>query len=135
MITPSGKLYFKIKQGSFKAVDIVDFLRDVSKKFRRTKLLIIWDGARTHTSKEVKKFLREESKGRIHLVQLPPYSPQLNADEQVHGMIKTHDFKNQLFTNSEELESKVISCFENLVNQPKKVSRFFHHKEVAFYAE
>lgn len=105
------------------------------KKFRRTKLLIIWDGARTHTSEEVKTFLRSEAKGRIHLVRLPPYSPQLNADEQVHGMIKTHDFENRLFTTLDDLESKVISSFEELANKPKTVAKFFYHKEVGFYSE
>lgn len=135
MITPSGKLYFKIKRGSFISADVADFLRQMLKKFRKTKLMVIWDGARTHTSEEVKAFLSNEAKGRIHLVRLPPYSPQLNADEQVHGLIKTHDFENQLFTSLDELEEKVAQSFEALSQKPKTIARFFHHKDVAFYSE
>lgn len=117
------------------STDIVDFLRGMLKKFRRKKLMIIWDGARTHTSEEVRMFLREESKGRIHLVRLPPYSPQLNADEQVHSMIKSHDFKNKLITKIDELEAKVESSFKALVRKPKTVAQFFRHEEVGFYYE
>ncbi len=47
------------------------------------------------------------TRGRIHLAQLPPYSPQLNADEQVHSLIKTHYFKNRLFTGVNELNAWV----------------------------
>jgi transposase len=135
MVTPAGKLYFNVKRGTVKAPDVVAFLREVMKKFRRTKLLIIWDGARTHTSEEVKMFLRNEARGRIQLVRLPPYSPQLNADEQVHGIIKTRDFENRLFTTLDDLESKVISSFEALASKPRTVAKFFHHKEVGFYSE
>lgn len=135
LITPSGKLYFKIKEGSFKALDVVEFLREMKSKFRRKKLLIIWDGARTHTSQEVKDYLENEANGRIHLVRLPPYSPQLNADEQVHGIIKCNDFKNRLFTEIDILKREVTDAFNRLSKKPRIVANFFHHKEVGFYSE
>ena len=76
LITTSGKLYFKLKQGSFKASDEIAFLSDMLKRFKRKKLMIIWDGVRVHNNQKVKDFLRTKAKGRIHLVRLPPYSPQ-----------------------------------------------------------
>ena len=113
MVIPGGKLYFELKRGSFKGVDVANFLRKVLKRFRRKKLIIIWDGATIHWSKEVKEFLRTEAKGRILLVQLPSHSPQLNADEQAHSLIKTHDFKNRLFTSIKELEHKFDNHLKN----------------------
>jgi transposase len=135
LITESGKLYFQLKQGSFKAPDLVNFLRKMLKKFRKNKLLIIWDGAKTHTSQEVKDFLRNESNGRIYLAKIPPYSPQLNADEQVHAYVKCHWFKNRLLTHIDKLKSMVNDGFLDLAAKPEVVSNFFHHKEVAFYSK
>ena len=135
LITPSGKLYFKIKEGSFKAPDVVEFLKEMKRKFKRKKLMIIWDGARTHTSQEVKDYLKNEANGRIYLVRLPPYSPQLNADEQVHGIIKCNDFKNRLFTEIKTLKSAVTDAFYKLSQKPKTIANFFRHKEVHFYLE
>ena len=96
-----------VKQGSIKAEHIVDFLEQLLYHFRRTKLLLIWDGATTHRGKEVKKFLSTRAKGRIHLEILPSHSPQLNADEQAHGYIKQHRLANQLFKNITDLEHAV----------------------------
>ena len=133
LITSTGRLYFQIKRGSFKGTDVVAFLLDVLKRYRRKKLIITWDGAPIHRSKQVKEFLRTRARGRLHLVQLPPYSPQLNADEQVHGLIKTNDFKNRLFTTLDELEDQVVRSFENLAAKPKTIASFFRHKEVGLY--
>jgi transposase len=134
MITSTGRLYFYVKQGSITSADVVTFLSELLKRFKRKKLLIILDGAAIHRSKEIKVFLKEKARGRIHLVRLPPYSPQLNADEQVHGLLKTRDFKNRLFVTTEALETHVIQSFKNLAARPNIITNFFKHKEVGFYS-
>ncbi|WP_410493153.1 transposase [Catalinimonas alkaloidigena] len=69
----------------------------------------------------------------MQLVGLPPYSPQLNADEQVHGYIKSHWFKNRLFTTISELKTAVAQGFTNLTQKPSLIAKFFYHPDVAFY--
>ena len=134
MITPSGKLYYRLYEQSITSLEVCDFLRMLLKRFRSTKLLIIWDGAKTHDNEVIRTFLKEEANGRIHLEKLPPYSPQLNADEQVHGYIKQNTFENRLFRSLKELKEFVTEQYENLKEQCSKVARFFHHKAVGFYA-
>jgi len=52
------------------------------------KILIVVDGARYHFEKKhVQKFY-EDNKQRLIVVQLPPYSPNLNPIEQVWKKIK-----------------------------------------------
>lgn len=52
------------------------------------KILIVVDGAKYHFEKEhVQKFY-EENKERLVVIQLPPYSPELNPIEQVWKKVK-----------------------------------------------
>jgi transposase len=133
MVTENGGLYFKIKRGSFKGEDVAAFLENLLHHFRRKKLLIIWDGASTHRSKEVKHFLSTKAKGRIHLEILPSHSPELNADEQAHGYIKQNRLANDLFLTVDQLEKAVITEYEWLKTQGWLIHNFFLHKDVAFY--
>lgn len=133
MVTAGGGLYFKVKKGSFKGKDVAAFLDDLRYHFRRKKLLIIWDGATTHRSKEVKHLLSTKAKGRIHLEILPSHSPQLNADEQAHGYIKQHRLANRLFLRVDDLQIAVETEYEWLKSQTWLVYNFFHHEEVGFY--
>jgi hypothetical protein len=133
MVTPTGGLYFKVKEGSFKAEDVVQFLRQVLIKYKRKKLLIIWDRATTHRSEEVKAFLKNEAKGRIHLAMLPSHAPQLNVDEQAHGYIKQHKLANRLFITLKELHAAVLFEYQWLKCNPHLIHNFFFHKDTAFY--
>ena len=133
MVTQNGGLYYKVKDGSFKGKDVASFLRSLLFHFRSKKLLLIWDGAKQHTSEEVKDFLRNEANNRIHLEILPSYSPQLNVDEQAHGYIKKNLLANRLFYKSVELKKSVIEGYEWLKGQSWLVYNFFFHEETGFY--
>jgi putative transposase len=49
---------------------------------RVAPILLIWDGARWHKSKEVKQWLRDNP-GIVELMNFPPYSPEFNPQEKV----------------------------------------------------
>jgi len=59
----------------------VEFLRRLITGTQRPVYLIV-DGHPSHRSSLVRQFLRN-NEGRIRLFYLPPYSPELNPDEQV----------------------------------------------------
>jgi len=133
LVTPGGGLYYHVKQGGFKGADIVEFLSMLLGRFKRRKLLIIWDGAASHCSKAVKEFLQTRANGRVHLERLPPYSPELNVDEQVHGYIKKNLLANRLFKGVEQIKQAVEEGYEYLKNNAQLVRRFFFEKNTAFY--
>lgn len=133
MVTAKGGLYFKVINGSFKGKNVVEFLADLLYRFRRKKLLIIWDGATTHKSKEVKHFLSTKSKGRIHLEILPSHSPQLNVDEQVHGYIKQYRLANRLFLKIDDLQKSVEEEYLWLKSQTWLLYNFFFQQKTGFY--
>lgn len=52
-------------------------------KHKRQKIFLVVDGHSAHGTKEVKAWLAE-NKDKIELFLLPPYSPELNAQEYVN---------------------------------------------------
>lgn len=65
----------------------IEFLKRLLVKVEHLIFLIV-DGHPTHKAKKVRKFMAGNSK-RLRLYFLPPYSPELNPDEQVWNDLKT----------------------------------------------
>lgn len=68
---------------------MIDYLKYLMEYFKGKRLLLIWDGASYHCSKELKKFLAQVNEGypkeewRIHCVRLAPNQPKQNPIEDV----------------------------------------------------
>lgn len=63
--------------------ETIEWLGLVKKYYEgKGKVLIVWDNASWHKSKEIKKWL-EENPGAVELMNFPPYSPDLNPQEHV----------------------------------------------------
>ncbi len=131
-ISSDGELYYQIRGTSFTGEMIVAFLRELLLFFDK-KLLIIWDGAKIHQDESVKKFLENENNDRIFLAKIPPYSPELNADEQVWQTLKDDMLKNIVCKTITELNKKLSDAFEILKTQTDKIKSFFRHPKVGFY--
>lgn len=67
----------------------------MQKYFLSKEIVIILDNARYHYLKEVKNYLRSES--RIRLVFLPTYSPELNLIERLWKFFKKKVLYNQYY--------------------------------------
>jgi transposase len=59
--------------------------------------VLIWDGAGYHTAKEVKV------PENITLLQLPPYSPELNPMENLWHYARSHYWSNRFYADYDEL--------------------------------
>lgn len=130
-ITPTGKLYVAGQDVPYNGVDVAGFLHYLSRRFRGRKLLVIWDGASIHRAQAVKDFL-ESHPERVHLEVLPPYSPELNADEMVWSHLK-RSLKNQVFTDLESLQQAVLEQVKQMQNNPALIRSFFRKKEIGFF--
>jgi transposase len=67
------------------------------------KLLIVWDGLRSHRSRLVWDFVRERH-GRIWSEFLPAYAPVLNPVEYLWSHWKQHEFTQLLSHNVRAVE-------------------------------
>ena len=129
-IAPNGRLYVAGQDQPFTSEDIVWFLGKLCSRYRKRDLLVIWDGASIHRSEVVKTFLKERP-GRIHLVRLPAYSPELNPVELVWSQLK-RSLKNQVFSSLKGLAVAVLEQVRLLEQDPKLVKAFFRKKEIGF---
>lgn len=123
-ITQEGRLYVRIQDKSFKGRDVVDFLRHLLCHIEGN-ILLIWDGCPIHKSKEVKKFLSEESKGRIRIECLPPYCPELNPDEGVWQYLKCVLLKNVCCPNLKVLGQKIRQAIRTLRTRKEVLTACF----------
>lgn len=57
-------------------------LDEIGNIYHGKKIMVIWDNASWHKSEQIKDFLRN-TKHSFHLIQLPPYAPELNPQEHV----------------------------------------------------
>ena len=56
---------------------------------------------------------------------LPPYSPELNPDEQVWRDLKGNGIGRSEIIDRDDLEQKVVSHLDGLRGLPKKIRSFF----------
>jgi len=80
-ISPRGAMRFMLVEGKITGDVFVDFLKRLIHNWPRPVFLII-DGYPVHKSMAVSRFVAS-TEGRLRLFYLPPYSPELNPDDQV----------------------------------------------------
>jgi len=98
----------KIKQHRQRLVQALD---------RAAPILLVWDGARWHKSKEVKRWLAANP-GVVELMHFPPYSPELNPQEKVWKALRKHVF-----------DSLVCDPFDTTV---LKAKRFLKNRKFSY---
>lgn len=92
---------------------IIKALEELSKLYPNKKLMIIWDNASWHKSKELKSHLGEGNNfSHLKLVWLPPYAPDHNPQEHIWKFAK-EETKNQVTNTFQELKD----IFHNSVDK------------------
>lgn len=90
---------------------------------------MITDNAKYHHSKETQQFIEKEEE--IHLEFIPPYSPELNPDEQVWNYLKLILSKLPIF-NKDDMKRSVLSIMHSLQKQTQLVVGFFRMKDTRY---
>ncbi len=81
--------YFRLFPGTIRSPQVVEFLEHLLRHLPG-KLLIVWDGLRSHRSRLVWDFVRQQH-GRLWLEFLPAYAPELNPVEYLWSHWKQHE--------------------------------------------
>ena len=117
----SGKIYKRHFKGSIKSPQLICFLQHLLHFFPKG-VILIWDRARIHTSRQTQTFLAEHPE--ILTEHFPAYAPELNPEEYCHGNVKQH-LRNATPTQADEIIHLLDKGFARLRRQPTLVRSFF----------
>jgi len=122
-VSARGKLRFLVTKGRVNGVVFTGFLKRLLHNAKRPIFLIL-DGGSYHRSRPVKDYLATLG-GKLRLFFLPPYSPELNPDEQVWNYVKRHGVGKAVLRSGKELPRFVLSRLRSLQKLPWMVRMFF----------
>lgn len=97
--------------------EIIKFLKDLLNINKNKRIFIIWDNARIHTSKIVEEFIKLHE-DELFILNLPPYSPMLNPQENVWNKLKSYFYEYKARSSINEIKD-FISDYFNHVNSNK----------------
>jgi len=72
---------------------VLTILRDLKRRFRRSRLVLLWDGLPAHRAKIVRRFI-EENRRWLTVHRFPAYAPELNPQEFLWSAVKRKDMGN-----------------------------------------
>lgn len=119
----SGCFYSKAIEGKFNSQSYAEFLLEVLNK-SKGHLILIQDGARYHTSKDMKEFFKAHE-DRLTVFQLPSYSPDYNPIEKLWKKIKQKGVHLVYFPDFDSLKSKVNKMLSVFADAEKEVLDLF----------
>lgn len=126
-IAAGGQMSFRVFEGRFTADVFIDFLARLIKTHEGRKVYLVVDNHSTHHAKKVKAWLARDGRdGKLELVFLPAYRPELNPDENLNQDVKRH-----LRASSDRPADKpgLISAMRGFLHsvqrQPARVAAYF----------
>ena len=118
--------------GRFNGDVFISFLKRMI-KYSREKIYFITDGHPAHKTKKLNEWL-EESKDRIEVFFLPPYSPELNPQEYVNQDVKTNIIGKKRPINKAQMRANVEDFMYKRKSDRKQVQKYFHVSHVRYAA-
>ncbi len=132
-ITNQGKVRFMVYSNKMNSQTLIKFMKRLIKDSNNRKILLILDNLRVHHSYIVRDWIKEHEE-EIEIFFLPTYSPELNPDEYLNCDLKAGVHSGPPAKNRDELKKKTISHLRKLQKLPKRVSKYFMHKKIAYAA-
>ncbi len=131
-VSPRGAMRFMLVDGKLTAEVFVEFLKRLLHNWPH-KVFLIVDGHPVHKSGAVSRFVAS-TEGKLRLFCLPPYSPELNPDEQVWNHLKNHRVGKQPIAGPNHLKHMVRSHLRRIQKLPSLVRSFFALPDTVYAA-
>lgn len=130
-ISNKGYLQFMIID-RFNGDVFIDFLQRMI-RYSKEKIFFVTDGHPAHKTKKLNEWLNE-NKAQIEVFFIPPYSPELNAQEYLNQDVKTNIIGKKRPINKAQMRSNVENFMNSRKKDKKQVQKYFHHKHVRYAA-
>lgn len=122
-ITSRGRLIFRLLDKRIASTEVIEFLSQMLKYHRRRHLVVVMDRAPPHTSKLTAAYIA--SQPRLHVFNLPAYSPDWNPDEKVWNHLKHQELKGHQAKTGEELRALTETKLTTMSNNPELLRGIF----------
>ena len=122
-VSARGELRFMLVKGRVNGAVFAEFLRRLMHNAERSVFLVL-DGHSIHRSRPVRDFVASQE-GKLQLFFLPPYSPELNPDEQVWNYVKHHGVGRSFLRTAADLHRFASARLRSLQRLPWTVRMFF----------
>jgi transposase len=125
-VNAQGRMGFELtrEKEMFTAKVFLRFIRKLSREHAKRFIILIVDGAPTHTAKIVKAYAKD-NKHWLRLEILPAYSPELNPTEKSWGFIKSKNMNGSQAKDVSELRSALKGHMKKLRRNKARVTYFF----------
>jgi transposase len=130
-VSPRGDMRFSAFEGQMTGARFIDFIEKLRADVKRP-LIIIADNAAYHKGKAVTAYCRK-SGGAVRVANLPPYSPELNPDEQVWNHAKARLAKLAV-TNRQEMKKTVRNILRSIQANLSLILSFFQLADTKYAA-
>lgn len=84
------------------------YLRELSQAYPNDIILLVMDGASWHRANGV------QIPNNIHILYIPPYTPEMNPIEQIWKEIRKRGFKNEMFPTLEKVIDRLCDTINSL---------------------
>ena len=129
-VSAKGALRFAVYEGSTNAKAFINFCRRLLHDAPGPVYLIV-DGHPAHRATATKQFAATTA-GRLKLIFLPGYSPELNPDEWVWKNVKHDRLGKTGVTSKDDLKSKAVGALRRLQKRPRLVRAFFAYPRLRY---
>ncbi len=120
--------YFRLFPGTIRSPQGVEFLEHLQRHLRG-RLMIVWDGLRSHRSRLVWDYVRAQ-RGRLWLEFLPAYAPELNPVEYLWSHWKRHELPNFCPKDFGALSHHARRALRRMRRRPTLVMAFWQQAEL-----
>lgn len=131
-VSPRGDFRFMVHKDAVTSSTFKEFLTRLMIGATRPVFVVV-DGHPIHKSRLVKDYVASLD-GKLKLFYLPPYSPQLNPDEQVWAHVK-RQVSRRLVQNSDDMKKLARGALRRIQKLPELVKSFFRQPECQYAAQ
>lgn len=122
-ISKRGHLLFALYEKRIASEEVIHFLDQMLRHHRNRHLVVVMDQAPPHISKKTTAFVA--SQPRLHVFNLPKYSPDWNPDEKVWNHLKHEELKSHQAKTKAELKELTHQKLNGMANNPHLVRGLF----------
>jgi hypothetical protein len=115
--------HFVLGEAMFNGPSYVAFLANLVGAYPRREVYLIHDHAPYHETPEVYDWLAQQ-RGRFHLISLPKYSPDLNAQERIWHHVRMEATHNRYYPTKPEFVSALGGTLRDIAVNPQQIAGY-----------